>query len=829
MNRTSIFLQALLRDVFYALRIFWKKPGFALVLVFSLALGIGANTAIFSMVDAVLFRALPVRDAHHLVRIYSKPDYFEGLSNSSYPVYEDYRDQSDVFGGLAAYSDSVAVDVSRSGEKPQRLYAMLASGNYFSLLGARPAQGRLISVQDDRPGSNSVVVLSYRAWQRVFDGTNAIVGAQITLNRHPFTIIGVTQPEFFGVNLEDIPEMWVPVSSVAVAMPDFADLKPLEERGFSWLSMIGKLKPGVGLAQAQSQLDTIAKRRRATQHKEGMDPYPQLVPAQVAAIDPGNRAETSRLSWILLAIVALVLLVSCAVCAGLLLVRAESRQKEIAVRRAIGASSLQIIRQLLVESLLLSLLGAGAGILLAGWVMDLLRASVPAGFPIPLDASAGILNLRVLIFSTGLSLFSGIAFGLAPAIRSARTDLIAPLKNQATVLFDRFRSFNLRTVFVMVQVTLSVMLLIAAGLLIRTLHNATSVNPGFNPDGGLLASIDLSRQGYTEETGRPAFERLLQEVRSLPGVRMAALAKSVPVQNSGMRVTMDVPGPHPQNDVQLDLNIVSPGYFSALGVPVLNGRDFSSSDKKESPKVVIINQTMAKTYFPNSDPVGQELSDGIDGPKKGKRRIIGVVADFKIRSVREATPPAVFLCLSQTYMSRMTILVRSSGHPENLVPALTSVVARINKDLPLFQMETLREHLRVTLARERILTWLLTAFGAIALSLAVLGLYSVVAFTTEVRTSEFGIRMAIGAQRADVLKLVLSQGLALAGIGLAAGLAGSTVVSRALSSLLFGVAPRDMSTFVSVAVLMGLVCLGACALPAYRATRVDPSTALRYE
>jgi predicted permease len=591
-----VFLQALLRDVNYALRVFWKKPGFTLVLIISLALGIGANTAIFSMVDAVLFRQLPVQDPGRLVRIYSKPDFADGgLSNSSYPVYEDYRDQSDVFSGIATYSDSVAVDVSRSSEKPQRVYAMLASGNYFSLLGARAAQGRLFSPQDDRPDSNSVVVLSYRAWHRVFGGSNSIVGAQITLNRHPFTIIGVAQPEFLGLNLEDIPEMWLPVSTVAAAMPDFADLNPLQERGFSWLSMIGKLKPGVALVQAQAQLDTIAKRREARQKNERhTDPYPQLVPAQTAAIDPGNRAETSRLSWILLAIVALVLMVSCAVCAGLLLVRAESRQKEIAVRRAIGASSSQIVRQLLVESVLLSLLGAAAGILLAGWVMDVLLASIPPGFPIPLDASAGILNLRVLLFSIALSVVSGVVFGLAPAIRSARTDLIGPLKNQATLLFERFRAFNLRTVFVMVQLMLSVMLLIAAGLLIRTLHNATAQNPGFDPDGGLLASIDISRQGYTEETGRPAFEKLLEQVRNLPGVRSAALAKSVPVQNSGMRVTMDVPGPHPQNDVQLDLNIVSAGYFSTLGVPVLTGRDFSSSDQKKSPRVVIYNQAMAK-------------------------------------------------------------------------------------------------------------------------------------------------------------------------------------------------------------------------------------------
>ncbi len=292
---------------------------------------------------------------------------------------------------------------------------------------------------------------------------------------------------------------------------------------------------------------------------------------------------------------------------------------------------------------------------------------------------------------------------------------------------------------------------------------------------------------------------------------------------------MDVPGPHPQNDVQLDLNIVSAGYFSTLGVPVLTGRDFSSSDQKKSPRVVIINQAMAKKYFPDSDPIGQQLSDGIDGPEKETRRIIGVVADYKIRSVREATPPAVFLCLSQSYMPRMTILLRSSQQPENLVPALTAVVARINKDLPVFQVQTLREHLRVTLAQERILTWLLTAFGAIALLLAVLGLYSVVAFTTEVRTSEFGIRMAIGAQRSDVLKLVLSQGLMLAGIGLAAGLAGSTLVTRVLSSLLFGVAPRDIATFLSVAAIMAFISLCACAVPALRATRVDPSTALRYE
>lgn len=814
-----------MRNVRYAVRALAKSPGFTIGAVLALALGIGANTAIFSLVDAALFRPLPVDRPRELVRLLSSDKKHQNLSNHSYPVYTDYRDQASAFAGLAAYADAEPAHLSTGLGKPERVISALVTGNYFRVLGVRPALGRLLADEDDRArGGHPVVVLSHSTWRQRFGADGSAIGRVIRINGHPFTIVGVAPRGFTGVGLTSVPELWMPIAMVQQVSPVLAE--NVWTRRLSWLDIVGRLKPNVTIARAQAELDTIATRRAAT--PEGrFDPWGVVRPASAAALDPyGDENAQAHTSWVLLAVVGLVLLIACANASGLLLVRAERRQREVAIRLAIGASRGDVVRQLLVESVLLAALGAAAGVLVAAWAIDLIELS---DFLAAAESASPLLDWRVLTFTTTVALAVGVLFGLAPALRASRTDLVPALKSETPVFTLRARRVSVRHLFVVAQVGLSVVLLTGTGLLLRTLWKASAVNPGFDPDNAIVASVDLARQGYSEAAGPAVFDRLLARVRVLPAVRSAALGRSVPIVQSGMRVTVEPEGFQSTDGkpLNVDYNVVTPAYFQSLGIPLLRGRDFADHDRATSAPVAIVNDTFARRFWPNQDPIGKRV--GGLGPGDAEADIVGIVRTAKYRSLREPATSVVYVPLTQAYLPRMTILLRTRGEPRAVLPALVSAVEEIDKDLPLFGVRTLRDQMGIALAQERTLARLFGAFALLALVLAATGLYSVVAYTTELRTREFGIRMALGAQPGDVRRLVLGQGVALSMVGLVVGLAASAPLTRFVDRLLFGVTPLDAASFTGACGALLVSCLAAAHLPARRATHIDPAAALRAE
>ena len=817
----------LLRDVRFGLRMLLKSPGLTGLVLLTLALGIGANTAIFSLVDAVLFRPLPVADPDRLVRLFTVHEHFSGWS---YPGYLDYRDQAQAFSGLAAYGDGTAMHLSRDGHPPERVTGSVVTGNFFEALGVQPEAGRLLAVSDDRaPGSDAVVVLSHELWSGSFGSDPKAIGQTVRINGHPFTIVGVAPRGFFGCSLESFPGLWVPTSMAAAAMPNWIDLRPLERRGFTWMNVVGRLRPEVSIETARAEVDTLAARFAAAPQDGPKITGVRVEPANSVALGFGvEAADRARLvSRLLLGVVALVLLLACADAAGLLLVRAERRGREIAIRRALGATPGCIVRQLLVESVLLAALAAAGGLALASWTLDLVRALAPKGFPVPLEAVAGLGQGRVLLFTLAVSAVAGVTFGLVPALHAARSALLPGLKSEpAAPLLRRWR-ISLRDSLVLVQVALAAMLLVGAGLLLRTLQQASSVDPGFSTDGRLVASVALGLQGYDRERWAPFYDRLLEEARSLPRVRAAALASSVPVQTEGMGTSVVPEGypTTPETEPVVPLNIVTPGYFAALGIPVLRGRDFSAADTESAAPVVIVNEAFARAYWQGQEAVGRRIMNlGENGGV-----VVGLVRDTKLRGLREEPLPAVFVPLAQFYLPTMTLLIHADGDPRAVISSVVAAAQRLDKDLPLFGIQTLTERLGVALAQERLLAVLLGTFAGIALILAAAGLYGVTSYATDLRTREFGIRAALGASPRNVLGLAVRGAVVVSLVGLVAGLLGASALVGSFRSLFFGVGPFDPLTFGGIALLLATVTLIAAALAARRATRVDPLICLRSE
>ena len=808
-------------DVKYALRSLLKNPGLTGMILLILALGIGVNTAMFSFVDAVLFRPLSVKDPDSLVRIFSYDEKENKTWNSSYPVFTDYRDQSTSFSGIAAYSDGNDIHLA-SGKTVIRPSASLVSGNFFSVAGTVPQVGRLFTLDDDRvKGKHPVVVLSDRFWKKHFQADPSVVGKTIRINGFPFTVVGVTRPEFIGITLEYLADLWLPLAMVEQASPstEFGSEDLLQSRNVIWLDMVARLKAGVSAAQAEAELRTIAEHRAATQPENQKDPSARILTVRDTRLDKDKLSSISRLSWLLLASTILVLLIACAVASGLLLVRGEQRQKEIAVRLAIGASRSQILRQLLLESLLLSLSAAAGAILLAVWCTDFLHASaLSEGLPVTLDAATPIWNPRVLSATLFFALTTTLLFGLAPAVVTSQSQLVPFLKNEGFRV-GRLRRFNLRNIFVVAQIAFSILLLIGSGLLLRTLWKAAKVDPGFPTQRAVVGSIDLAKQGYSKAAGKAFHNQLLQALSSTPGFKSVALGRVVPVQRSGMRINT--------GGITADYNVVSSGFFRSLGVPLMMGRDFQSSDVEQGELVVIINETLAKSISPDGNALGKFIQDF--GRNSEPARIVGIVGDVRFRNVREPAVNTIYAPLSQWYMSGMTILVRTSERVESAVDSLPRVVARINKQLPVYNVQPLEEKVRASMVQERILATLLTSFAAVALILASVGLYSLLSFLAQTRTREIGVRMAVGATRRDILLVIVSHGFALAVFGIFVGLTLSLLVSRLVQSWLFAVTPFDLWTYTGITLLMVMTSFLASYLPARRAASVDPVRALRYE
>src|SRR5579859_784882 len=822
------------QDIRFGIRTLRKSPGFATIAVLTLALGIGANTAIFSLVDVVLIRPLPITKPSEVVRLASGRTKGEARAGFvSFPSYLEYRDHSDAFSGMAAYLDRLPVNVSVGKLGAERVDAGMVTGNYFQTLGVNAALGRVIVPADDNPSAQPVVMLSHDFWHRHFSSDPSVLGTIAIVDGKQFAIVGIMAPSFGGVSFENLPEIWLPMSYGFQIDPLLKSQIPLNRESFSPFAVVARLKPGVSIRQAQAQLDAFAARSGAGKEKlsEGtgfVRPWPVLVPATEEA-----RHDRIRFSLLVLSIVVLVLLIACADAAGLLLARAEGRQKEIAVRLALGATRFRIICLHVIEGLLVSILGALVGGLLADWGAHFLAASAPATLPIPLERTASILDMRVLGFTTLVAIFAGILSSLAPALRYSRANLIDIIKGEAHTVNAMTQPVSMQNLLVVMQVAASVVLLVGAGLFTRTLWQASRVQLGFDPDHTVAASTDPIRQGYSKTASAGLLDPLLDSMRAQPGVQSAALATSLPLQG-GMGTVVAPEGHQPASGEEdwVQVIMASPGYFNTVGIPMLGGRDFTASDTANVPGVTIINEALAQEYWPGKNPIGKHIEHV--GPQDKTFEVVGAVGNIAPEDFRKAPGPVVYVPIVQGYLMfpwqpDINLLARTAGDPRTLISAVRAAIAHVNPDLPVFRVRTMRDQIARTLVEERFLARLLFIFAFLATVLCAAGVYGLVSYTTKSATHEFGVRIALGAQSRDVLWMVLRRGLLLTLVGVLVGLGAAVGLTRLLTTFLFGVSPTDPITFAGVTLLIASVTLIASYLPALRATRVDPMVALRYE
>ncbi len=819
------------QDLRYALRMLRKNRGFSAVAILSLALGIGANTTIFTVINAVLLNPLPVRDISNLVDI-STVDTKTAITGGnvaklpiSYPNFKDYRDHNNVLSGTASYSFA-GLTLSGKGE-PQQFTALLVSAGYFDVLGVKPILGRTFFPDEDQiPGGNTVAVLSYSLWARQFGSDPHIIGQTITLNAVGYTVIGVTPPNFKGT-LSFLPNeiIWIPVSMNQQALS--GPLKNFfNDRRALFLFALGRLKPGVTREQAQAALKTIASSLEKEYPKDNQGRSVVLTPLADAAVGVNQHSQFALAGGMLMAIVGLVLLIACVNLANLLLAQAAKREKEMSVRAALGASSRRLMRQVLTESMVLALLGGLLGLVLAYWGRDILWSVRPAFLAqSSIDLS---LDGRVLGFTLGISLLTGVLFGLVPAIRVARPDLIENLKvggRGGTLGWSRSK---LRSLLVVSEVALALVALIGAGLFVRSMNYAQQLDPGFESKNLFVVNFDLASQQYTPEHGQQYYRDAIEKAQASPGVQAATIASNPPLGGGFGRTVFregaqQVPGKHGS---LVTLDVISNNYFQTLRIPLLHGREFTDSDREKTTQVAIINEAMARHFWPNEEALGKRFN--FFGEEQ-LREVVGIVRDTTVNAVGEDPVPLVYLPLLQNYSPNATLQVRTSGNPNVVLGTVRAQVQSIDRNLALTNIQTVGQILSDGLWAARMGAALLTLFALLALILASIGIYGVMAYSVSQRTQEVGIRMALGAQPGDVFKLVIGQGMILAAIGMAAGLAAALLLTRVLSSLLFGVSPYDPVTFCGVTVLLGLVALLACYVPAHRATRIDPLVALRYE
>ncbi|MFL6255009.1 MAG: ABC transporter permease [Pyrinomonadaceae bacterium] len=817
----------LLQDVRYGLRMLARSPGFTLVAVVSLALGIGVNTAVFSLFNAVLIRQLPVVAGQERLVWLRAP--------SSYPDYLDYREQAQSFEGMAAATGSSEFSLTRGGE-PEIVRGEFVTANYFDVLGVGAHAGRGFIESEGREPAR-VVVISHQLWRTRFDADASIVGRQVTLNGLGFTVVGVAPEGFFGTEVGLNRELWVPLSTHALLNPpevgrmldEGGGEDVLQRRHSHWLAVFARLKANVTREQAGAELSAIA--RRLAEANEGRVNEEALRRVQLlplsGGMDPGDREQALPVAGIVMAVLGLVLLIACANIAGLLVARAAVRRRETAIRQALGAGRARLVRQWLTESVLLSCLGGAAGLLLALWANDVM-ISYAAGTPV---ASIDLrLDYRVLIFTLLVSIGAGIAFGLAPALQASRLDLVTALKTEDALARAGSRRSRLRAAFVTAQVTLSVVLLVCAGLFIRSLLSAHTIDPGFRVERALTVPVDLGLLRYKSEEGRTFYRELLARVAAQPGVESASLVRFAQLGTSFAQGQVVAEGRSAEGveGTSTGFNIVGPGYFKTLGTQLVRGRDFNEADREGAPGVAVVNETLAALLWPDEDPLGKRVS--FEGAKGPYLEVVGVARDGKYRSLGDRSRPYIYRPVMQSYEPRMTLVVRTSGaDPRALAGAVREQLRALDPNLPVADVRTLEEQFDLSLLPARIAAWTLGGFGLLALALAAIGIYGVVSYTVAQRTREIGVRMALGAGRADVLRLVIGEGLSVVGGGLALGLLLSFAVTRVLGGFLYGVTASDPLTFVGVPALLGAIALAAGYLPARRAARVDPMVALRYE
>jgi predicted permease len=830
-------MYTLWQDVRYGLRMLARSPGFTAVVILTLALGIGANAAIFSMVNAVLLKSLPVQKPEELVILkYSDPQSGQLNEDFSYPMYQAIRDKNKSFSGVLARS-GVDLNLGYSGQSEQ-LYGELVSGNYFATLGVRPWLGRLFTEDDDRvPGAHPVAVLSYGYWQRRFGSDPSIVGKKLILNAKPMTVIGVAAPGFYGTELARDPGIRVPMMMATVFKP--IPSNRLQNPRHRWMTIMARRAPGISTLNAQAAVDVLYRQTREeelahfspniTEHDKKRELQDRI------ELTPGDqgfahlRGEMERPLLLLFCVTGIVLLVACANLANLLLARTEKRRQEIAVRLAIGAGKGRLIRQWLTESIMLAAMGGLAGILLASWAKSALVSFLPASYSANLDVP---MDSRVLGFTLMASLFTGLMFGLAPVLQLTRSSVSCSLRDEAPSIASGGRLFSLRSGLVFLQVTLSLPLLIAAGLFLHSLENLHGVSTGFEKENVFLAQLNPALNGYSQERVKGLYTDLLGRVRSLPGVRAASFASDSPLSGGWDSEGMRVEGyqPRPDENISINASIISPSYFSSLGIALVAGRDFSEQDDAAHPKVAIINETMAHYFFGANNPIGKKMGPDDDPKAPLDIEIVGLVKDAKYVNLKEKSRWHFYTPMAQQpLLLDMTLHARTAGDPGKMTELVRMQVNDLDANLPLYGTTTLKIQTEESLTQERVVTWLSSGFGMLAALLASVGLYGVVAFAVARRTREIGIRMALGAQRRDILGTVLRHMLIVVGTGIAAGVAGAYAGSRLLGSMLFEVRATDFLSYAGACLLLICVAGAAAYLPARRATLIDPIEALRYE
>ncbi len=829
------------QDVRYAARMLAKQPAFALAAVVTLALGIGANTAVFSLVNATLFQHLPVADPERLVYMY------RGASGVfAYPQYVALRDRAAAFDGLAGWG-GITVSLN-AGDSVELVPGVIATGNFFQVLGVQPALGRLLSPSDDvTPGAHPVVVIAYDFWRSRFAGRADVVGREIRLNGHVFTIVGVAPAGFPGPQLGSKRDIYVPMMMQAIVRPPRArysgehnpDL--LRHNTNSWIFGIGRLKAGATVDRAGAELDAALAEffRTRVQMPPGANP-PRTTLVHIDDPNAGPRPVLRSAALLVGGAVGAVLLIACANIANLLLSRAAGRRRELAVRLALGASRGRLLQQLLTESVLLSLIGGAAGLALAWGILRAFGAAPPPPGALPLSLTFGM-DARVLLFAFGVSSVTGILCGVVPAIVASRPMMGQALRGSGGSAGDVGRRFDLKKIFVVAEVALSLLLLVAAGLFVRSLQSARSIDPGLDVDKLVSTPLSINLLRYTSAQGRTFYQQVVERAERIPGVEAASVARVAVLGGGGRVLSFHVEGRAGSHDRVMsegggvtahdltvtNANVVGPRFFETVGIRLLHGRDFTSADTETSVPVMLLNATAARLHFPDTNPIGQRVS--VDGPDGPWREIIGVVRDSAYGTIADGGLPVVYLPLSQNHETGMTLYVRSSVEPGTLAAPLRREIQQLEPNLPVPDIETMTETVGTSLYAARMGAWLLSALGGLALLLAVVGIYGVLSFSVARRMREMGIRLALGAGTRQVFLLVVRDGMWLVGIGVAIGLGAAVMAARSVGAFLYGISPTDVPAFGGAVLALAAVALVACAIPARRAIRANPIATLRQE
>jgi putative ABC transport system permease protein len=803
----------LVQDLRYGIRVLLKSPGVTLIALLALALGIGANTAIFSVVNAVLLRPLPYDQPEQLVVVWrTTPKRGIVQGSSSYLNFADYRAQNSSFASLAAYNSISSALAGR--ETPEQIQGIRASADFFNVLGTSPLLGRTFAPDDERAGGAPGVVISYGMWQRRFGSDPSIIGRQIMLDGRSKSIIGVMPAGFQFQFVNDPPEFWEPMTP---------DDELNKQRGANYLQVLGRLKAGVALEQAEAEMKGIAGRLEQQYPDANAGRSVRLISAHEDMV-----GELRPTLLVLLGAVALVLLIACANVANLLLARAAGRGREIAVRVALGASRWRIVRQLLTESVLLSAVGGALGLLLAIWGIDLLSAVVPADIPRFTETN---LDLTVLSFTLGATVLTGLIFGLAPALSASKLDLNEALKEGGRSATEGRARNRLRSLLIVSEVALSLVLLVGAGLLIKSFIRLRNIDPGFDARGVLTTSLSMPSIKYKEDEQITRFvEQTLAGIARIQNVEAVGAGMPLPFSGNAMNISFTVDGQPELAAGEQPISgarIITPDYLRAMGIPVIRGRAFTAQDKADAPKVILINETLARKHFPGEDAIGRRLNLGLNDING---EIVGIVGDVRSSSLSKEAGPEFYVPFEQVPFSDVSLVVRTRlDDPAQVASALRAAVQEVDKDQPLYEVRTMNSLIANSVARQRFSMTLLALFAAFALLLACVGIFSVMSYFITQRTHEIGIRMALGAQTRDVHRMILGRGMTLTLVGIGIGLAASFALTRVMRGLLFGVTATDPLTFTGVSLLLACVALLACYIPARRAARVDPMVALRYE